>query len=112
MTGRHFSRESLRIDAELETARIIDAMRHQLSHALKRRGVVIGVSGGIDSTVTAALAVRALGRERVFGLLMPERHSGSETTSLGRKVADWLEFPCLEENITGILEAVRRHRGE
>ena len=110
MTGSHFSRESLKINAELETARIVDAMRRQLSHRLKRRGVVLGLSGGIDSTVTASLAVRALGRERVFGLLMPEKHSDTETTGLGRKVAESLGIVCQEENITGLLEALGCYR--
>ena len=54
-------------------------MREFLQTQLKRRGVVIGLSGGIDSTVTAALAVRAFGPERVLGLEMPERHSAEET---------------------------------
>ena len=90
MTDLPFSRDTLKIDATRETARIVDALRRQLSQTMKRRGLVIGLSGGIDSTVTAALAVRALGPNRVFGLLMPERHSDSETSSLGQKVADSL----------------------
>ena len=110
MTEIPFSRELLKIDPERETARIVAALRPQLSKTMKRRGLVIGLSGGIDSTVTAALAVRALGRERVFGLLMPERHSDSETSSLGRKVAESLGIVCQEENITGILEALGCYR--
>jgi len=105
-----FSSASLKIDAEQETARIVASLRHHLSRDLRRRGLVIGLSGGIDSTVTAALAVRALGKERVFGLLMPERHSDSETSSLGQKVADSLAIARIEEDITKILEAVGFYR--
>jgi NAD+ synthase len=76
-----------------------------LSEELKRRGLVLGLSGGIDSSVTAALAVRALGKERVFGILMPERHSQSESRVLGQLVADSLGMQCVEENIAGMLEA-------
>lgn len=101
-----FSSATLTIDAARETDRIVDHLRRQLSRDLRRRGLVIGLSGGIDSTVTAALAVRALGKERVFGLLMPERHSDSETSSLGQKVADSLGITRSEECITGILEAL------
>ena len=110
MSDTSFSRESLRIDPVRETVRIVSALQQQLSKTLKRRGLVIGLSGGIDSTVTAALAVRALGRERIFGLLMPERHSDSETSSLGRKVAESLGIACQEEIITGILEALGCYR--
>src|SRR5882672_7448483 len=106
MTGLSFSIASLRIDAAQETARIVETLRHQLSRDLRRRGLVIGLSGGIDSAVTAALAVRALGKERVFGLLMPERQSDSDSSSLGRTVAGALGVSCVEENITGILEAL------
>jgi NAD+ synthase len=101
---------SLKLDAEQETARIVQSLRVQLTHDLRRRGLVVGLSGGIDSTVTAALAVRALGKSRVFGLLMPERHSDAETSFLGEKVADFLGIARIEENITGILEAVNFYR--
>jgi len=73
---------------------------------VKRRGVVIGLSGGIDSSVTAALAVRALGLERVLGLEMPERHSAGETLRLSGMVADFLGIETVRENISGILESV------
>jgi len=110
MSDIPFSRESLRINPEAETNRIVNALRRHLSQTLKRRGLVLGLSGGIDSTVTAALAVRAIGGEKVFGLLMPERHSDSETSSLGRNVAESFGIACEEENITGILEALGCYR--
>jgi NAD+ synthase len=106
----HFSKETLRIDAERETARIGQWLRHVLGRELKRRGVVVGLSGGVDSTVTAALAVQALGKERVFGLLMPEQHSDPETLKLGRLVADVLGIERAEEDISGILEALGFYR--
>lgn len=102
----HFSKEVFRLDAEQEVVRISQWLRHTLAHDLKRRGVVVGLSGGVDSTVTAALAVCALGKERVFGLLMPERHSDPETLHLGRLVADFLGIERAEEDITGVLEAL------
>ena len=105
-----FNRDTLHIDPGAETDRIGERLRHFLGHDLKRRGVVLGLSGGIDSSVTAALAVRALGKERVFGILMPERHSESESRVLGQLVADSLGMSCIEENISGILEAVGFYR--
>jgi NAD+ synthase len=110
MPASDFSLNNLKLDAAAETQRIVEALRRQLGRELRRRGLVIGLSGGIDSTVTAALAVRALGKEKVFGILMPERHSQSESSPLGQKVADSLGIACIEENITDTLEAVGFYR--
>lgn len=111
MTHSTFSADTLRIpEPGKETERIADAMRRALSRDLRRRGIVVGLSGGIDSSVTAALAVRALGKERVFGLLMPERESSPETRLLSRSVAESLGIEWVEEDITGILEAVGFYR--
>lgn len=109
-THMKFSADTLRIDPRAETDRIGERLRHYLGHDLKRRGIVLGLSGGIDSSVTAALAVRALGKNKVFGILMPERHSESESRVLGQLVADSLGMACIEENISGILEAVGFYR--
>lgn len=104
------SSDWLKLDLEQETNRIATRLREILSRDLKRRGLVIGLSGGIDSSVTAALAVKAVGPERVFGLLMPERQSDSETLSLSRTVADALGIDYAYEDISGILEAVGFYR--
>ena len=104
------SSDWLKLDLEQETNRIATRLREILSRDLKRRGLVIGLSGGIDSSVTAALAVKAVGPERVFGLLMPERQSDSETLSLSRTVADALGIDYACEDISGILEAVGFYR--
>ena len=63
-----FSKSVLDIDADAEISRIVQTVRHQLGRVLRRRGAVIGLSGGIDSSVTAALCVHAVGKERVLGL--------------------------------------------
>jgi NAD+ synthase len=102
--------DRLRIDAEKETTRIGAALRRQVSHDLRRRGIVVGLSGGVDSSVTAALAVRALGPQRVFGLLMPERESSADSRDLGRLVAGHLGIDWTEEDITGLLEAAGFYR--
>jgi NAD+ synthase len=101
-----FSKDVLRLDPEKETARICRFLRETMPNQLKRRGLVVGISGGVDSSVTAALAVRALGRERVLGLEMPERHSAGETLRLSGTVADFLGIETVREDISGILESV------
>ena len=100
-----FSAEDLRLDAEVEIARIGDWMMETLRTPLRRRGVVVGLSGGIDSSVTAALAVRALGKDRVFGLFMPEDESDPQSLALGRELAQTLGVATVVETIGPILAA-------
>src|SRR5499427_2878566 len=101
---RPFGPASLRIDAELETAKISASLNDYLARS-KRRGVVVALSGGIDSSTVAAICVAALGKERVFGLHMPERESSSDTIMLSRLVADSLGIDSALEEISPILEA-------
>ena len=101
-----FSAETLVIDAEAEIARIVETMRTQLRTRLRRRGLVLGLSGGIDSSVCAALAARAVGPERVFALFMPENDSDPESLSLGRRVAETFGIPSAVEDIGPALAAM------
>lgn len=94
----------LSLDCAAETERIAASLRAYLQKN-RRRGLVLGLSGGIDSTVTAALAVRAVGAERVFGIHMPECQSEDATLVLSRSVSDWLKIPNELEDITPLLEA-------
>jgi NAD+ synthase len=97
-------REALAIDAARETERIAEFVRASVLGTLRRRGVVLGLSGGVDSSVAAALSVKALGRERVLGLFMPERDSSDDALRLGRLVADSLGIETLVEDITPVLQ--------
>jgi len=99
------SPEVLEIDAPQVAERIEACIRDCLHHQLKRKGVVLGLSGGIDSSVAAALCVRALGADRVLGLFMPEAESSPDTLHLGQLVADSLGIKTVLENITPILQA-------
>ncbi|WP_291322222.1 NAD(+) synthase [Desulfonatronospira sp.] len=106
----YFTRDALKLDPEQETARIVDAIRSIMRNQLKRRGLVVAISGGIDSSVTAALAVRALGAGRVFGLEMPERHSAPETLTLSNLVVTHLGIDSAVEDISPILESLGFYR--
>lgn len=99
------SRDVLRLDAAAAAAEIEAAIRVQVHGALKRRGAVVGVSGGIDSAVTAALCARALGGERVLALLMPERDSSDAALELGRALATRFGIPSVVENVAPIVAA-------
>ncbi len=105
-----FSKDLLKIDSEKEISRCSQVIRAIMRNKLKRRGLVVGLSGGIDSSVTAALAVKALGASRVFGLEMPERHSSPDTLSLSSMVAKRLDIQTVHEDISGILEAFGCYR--
>jgi len=76
----------------------------------RKRGAVVALSGGIDSSVVGALCVRAFGKEQVLGLLMPEKDSSAETLRLSSLVSDCLRIPTVHEDITAILEAVGCYR--
>lgn len=106
MNDQAFSKDVLNIDPEQEVRKIADQIKAILATKLKRRGLVIGLSGGIDSSVTVGLAVRAIGPERVFALLMPERHSSDDTLELSTIVADAFKVERAHENISHILAAV------
>jgi len=96
---------ALVLDAEAEIAAISSAIRNQVLKQLRRRGAVVGLSGGIDSSATAALCVAALGADKVLGVLMPEQDSDPESLRLGRMVADALEIEAVTEDIAPILAA-------
>src|SRR5262245_50372438 len=105
-----FSRNVLKIDAATETDRIASQIRHQVAVELKRKGAVLGVSGGIDSSVAAALCVRALGPDRVLALLMPEADSSADSLRLGQTLADYLGVQTIVEDITATLESAGCYR--
>ena len=101
-----FSPNVLKLDCEKEVMRITARLRELLKQVLKRKGFVIAISGGIDSSVTAALCVKAVGKERVMTLQMPERQSAQETASLSSLLALHLCVESLSMDISKILEAV------
>ncbi len=93
-----------RVHGEIE--RISTWLRETVLGKLKRRGVVLGLSGGIDSSVVAALCVRAFGTERVLGLFMNEDESADDTPYFAQRIADHLGIATATENISPILAAV------
>jgi NAD+ synthase len=100
----------LKLDGAAEVERIRATMLGQVRDVLKRRGVVLGLSGGIDSSVCAALAVRAFGADRVIGLFMPETDSSPDSLLLGQRIADWLGIRSFVENITPVLDGAGCYR--
>lgn len=100
-----FSAQTLKIDLDAEVKRIGNAMRTQLRN-MRKRGVVLGLSGGIDSSASVALAATALGAKNVFCVFMPENDSDPESLRLGRMVAETFGVETMVEDIGPALKAM------
>ncbi len=98
------------LDCAAEVGRVGAWMVDTLANRLRRRGVVVGLSGGVDSSVCAALAVAALGPERVYGLLMPERASSGDSLERGGAVARQLGIAHEVVDIAPALDALGCYR--
>jgi NAD+ synthase len=108
--GQPLDANVLTLDWDAEIERITQRMREILSRELSRRGLIIAMSGGIDSSVCAALAVRAIGPKRVFGLLLPERDSSGFSTRRGKLLAEHLGIEYEIHDIAPTLEAIGCYR--
>ena len=96
-------------DPEASIEAIAAGMRREV-RAFRRKGGVLGLSGGIDSSVVAALAARAFGPKNVLGVLMPEADSSADTLMLSRLAAEGAGIGTVLEEITPILDAVGCYR--
>lgn len=105
-----FDRKSLELNVENETERIVAFLREQVLHRLRRQGAIVGISGGIDSSVVLALCVRAFGPQRVIGILLPECESSHESTDLAHLLAERFEVQTFTEDITAALDGAGCYR--
>jgi NAD+ synthase len=105
-----FNKDILTFDAAAVTEQLVTRLRQDIHHTLRRRGAVVGISGGVDSAVVLALCVRACGPQRVVGLIMPERDSSSESTPLAQALAEHYGVESLVEDITEALRGLGCYR--
>src|SRR6185312_3570703 len=106
-----FSKKILHIQRiETKIASVTQKLKEDVLMVLKRKGAVVGMSGGIDSSVTLALTVKALGPENVIGILLPEKDSSNESRELALRLANQLNVKTIEENITQALEGFQCYR--
>lgn len=102
---KSFSKEILKLEnIELVCDEICQKLRLNIKTELKRRGAIVGISGGIDSSVVLALATRALGKENVVGVLLPERDSSPDSLMLAQKLAHKFGVKTFVEDISQALE--------
>jgi NAD+ synthase len=102
--GFEIKKEMLKNSEDLKvklTAFIKDTVRHQF----RKEGIIIGVSGGVDSAVIAALSVEAVGADRVYGLILPEKESSPSSRELGIDLCKALKIRYEEVPITPMLES-------
>jgi NAD+ synthase len=103
-------KELLSIDAEKEADRIAGWIRETIAKRLGKKGAIVAISGGIDSSVVAALCVRALGAQKVLALMLPETDSADDNSRLGKLLAESIGVQAITENITPMLEAAGCYR--
>ena len=109
-TDSGVSAEVLRIDTAVAALEIESAIRETVFKRLRRRGVVLGLSGGVDSSTTAALCARAVGPNRVLGLFLPERECSIDCARFGQAVAERFGISTRVEDITPILDGTGCYR--
>lgn len=102
-TSGVFGPDSLDLDVPREAERLIAAIRQHVHHGMKKQGAVLGVSGGIDSSVVLALCVKALGPDRVFTLMLPEGESSPDSEALARRLAAHYGVETVKEDISSAL---------
>jgi len=86
---------------------ILTKLRNDVLHIIRRNGGVIGMSGGIDSSVCLALSVRAFGPEKVLGIMLPEKDSSPDSEILARELAAKFGVKAIKEEITGALKGFK-----
>jgi len=99
-----FSKEVLKLDGGSEAERIVAFITDQ-AQSMHRKGIVIGLSGGVDSALSAALSVKALGRDRVLALLLPDKESSPQSAEFAAKQAARLGIEAITVDITPVLTA-------
>ncbi len=101
--------EQLQIDPEALSQELEGFIKASVGR-LNREGVIIGLSGGLDSSVVLALSVAALGQDKVVGLIMPERDSSRQSERDARRLAEGLEVRVERVELTPILEEMGIYR--
>ena len=105
-----FSTDVLNLDEAAEIERIAASLRDATGRLLRKRGLIIAISGGVDSSVCAALAVRAVGAQKVCALILPERDSSDNSASRAELLSAQLGLQPLTVNIGPTLEAAGCYR--
>ena len=104
-----FNLDVLKIDPQQELERLSEFVVHQVGVVFRRKGLVVGLSGGIDSACMAAIAVHAMGKDRVVGLVLPEKESNPKSSAYAIKHAQALDIEHRPIDITSTVDSVVRY---
>ena len=98
-----FTKDSIKIDPAKEFEKISSKLREDVAKKLKKRGAVIGISGGIDSSIVLAICAKTFGSDRVLGVMLPENDSNPDSLELAKKLSVKYNTKYVVENMTAAL---------
>jgi asparagine synthase (glutamine-hydrolysing) len=101
----NFSRRWMQVNAPAETERITSFLIQAARKTFRRRGAVVGISGGVDSSLVLALCARAFGADNVRAIIMPERESDPASRLLAEQLAERFGVTTVVEDLTQTLES-------
>ena len=99
----NFTKDSINLDPAKEVEEITSILKESVARKLKKRGAIVGISGGIDSSVVLALCAKAFGPERVFGVMMPESDSNPDSLDLAKNLSEKYNTKYVIEDMTATL---------
>ena len=99
----NFTKDSIKIDPAKEFEKISSKLKDDATKKLRKRGAVVGISGGIDSSVVLAICAKTFGPDRVLGVMMPENDSNPDSLELAKQLSAKFNTKYLIENMTDAL---------
>ncbi len=99
----NFTKDSINIDPAKEVEKITLKLKESVAKKLKKRAAIVGISGGIDSSVVLALCAKTFGPERVLGVMMPESDSNPDSLELAKNLSDKFNTKYVVEDMTATL---------
>jgi NAD+ synthase len=99
----NFDRNSILINPKEEVDNLVEAIKYSVHNIFKKKGAVIGLSGGVDSSVVLALTARALGNEKVLAVMLPEKESSGDNIKFAKILLEKINVECVSEVLTDAL---------
>ncbi|MBV6421295.1 MAG: NH(3)-dependent NAD(+) synthetase [Ignavibacteriaceae bacterium] len=98
-----FTKDSINIEPTKVFSEISSKLKEDVTKKLRKRGAVVGISGGIDSSVVLAICAKTFGADHVLGVMMPENDSNPDSLELAKKLSAKFNTKYVVENMTEAL---------